>query len=90
MGRRREGGGGGGCVRSKVEDQCLFFFVFLWERCGERELDLHTFLAGEGDRDLFDLLGDLDFVLLGQGGGRGNAVNAHTHRTVTTGNDTAV
>ena len=52
-------------MESRPLDQCLLFFVFLWERCGDRELDLlHVFLAGEGDRDRLDFLGDFDFVLL--------------------------
>lgn len=51
--------------RHRPQDQCLLFLVFLWERCGDRELDLlHVFLAGEGDRDRLDFLGDFDFVLL--------------------------
>lgn len=55
-------------MESRPLDQCLLFFVFLWERCGDRELDLlHVFLAGEGDRDRLDFLGDFDLILWDRG-----------------------
>lgn len=47
---------------SEVKSQCLLFFVFLWERCGDRDLDFRAFLSGDGDRDLFNHLGDFVFI----------------------------
>lgn len=41
------------------ESQCLLFFAFLWERCGDRDLDFLVFRSGDGDRERLDHLGDL-------------------------------
>ena len=46
-------------TRSRGESQCLLFFAFLWERCGDRDLDLPAFRFGDGDRERLDHLGDL-------------------------------
>lgn len=42
--------------------QCLLFFDFLWDLCGERDWDLDFFpdFFGDLDRDLLDLLGVLE------------------------------
>lgn len=48
-------------VSSPESGQCLLFFAFLWERCGDRDLDLLAFWSGDGDRERLDRLGD--FVL---------------------------
>lgn len=45
-------------TRSRVESQCLLFFLFLWERCGDRDLDFPDFRSGDGDRERLDHLGD--------------------------------
>lgn len=43
------------------QSQCLLFFAFLWERCGDRDLDLPALRSGDGDRERLDHLGDLIF-----------------------------
>lgn len=48
-----------GVERKMCESQCLLFFVFLWDRCGERDLDFAVFRSGDGDRERLDHLGDL-------------------------------
>lgn len=42
--------------------QCLFFFDFLWDLCGDRDWDLDFFpdFLGDLDRDRLDLLGVLE------------------------------
>lgn len=44
---------------TRLESQCLLFFAFLWERCGDRDLDFTVFRFGDGDRECLDHLGDL-------------------------------
>ena len=46
----------------KVLCQCLFFFDFLWDLCGDRDWDLDFFpdFLGDLDRDRLDLLGVLE------------------------------
>lgn len=42
--------------------QCLFFFDFLWDLCGDRDWDLDFFpdFLGDLDRERLDLLGVLE------------------------------
>lgn len=49
-------------MKPPAGSQCLLFFDFLWERCGERDLDFFALWSGDGDRERLDRLGD--FVLL--------------------------
>lgn len=55
---------GWGARGMRWDGQCLLFFAFLWERCGDLELDLHDRRLGDGERERLDFFGDFDFVLL--------------------------
>lgn len=55
------------CISNKWQHlknlcQCLFFFDFLWDLCGDRDWDLDFFpdFLGDLDRDRLDLLGVLE------------------------------
>lgn len=45
-----------------AQSQCLLFFAFLWERWGDRDLDLPALRSGDGDRDRLDRLGDFFLI----------------------------
>lgn len=55
------------CISNKWQHlknmcQCLFFFDFLWDLCGDRDWDLDFFpdFLGDLDRERLDLLGVLE------------------------------